>query len=292
MALREKFNDLSPQLLTKLQEKFDGMPEKMKYRFDIKTRNPTHRSDPSQPEFMYAEIWQLTPVTYRIQDPGDKKYKWIGLVSEEDDKGVAIGFKRLELKSRDRGLKTIVKSNPDAFETFIYLELHPAHIKGLFENASEVKPLFEWINESKESKSRSAVRRLLAQAMEIADNMTTQDERDFAASLGQDEFMDEDVLHDYIGTMAENEPEHFLGLIKNSNLEIKAAVKRAESKNIITWDENAFKYVWSATGDTLVPFAKSEGFDRLSHMADWLKATPKSYDKITNLLKAERVLVK
>lgn len=283
---KEIINELSDELLDTLQKKFDSLPSKIKYKFNISRRNP----DPQKTggEVVYNSYWMLQPVTFYIVDKGDGKRKKIGLVSSYDNEQRPSGYKGVHLVERDRGMKTINKTDQEAFDTFCYLELHPCEEGGKFRD-EQYPALFELINEAKDAKNRDAIRKIKSDAMYAAANMSTQEELDFASAMNWDEYMDADVLHDMIGTMAEETPEAFRAFLEGTDMHGKALIKRAENNQIIDWVPEEFKYVWSSTKDLIVAFGRQEGMNRLEQMSNWLANKPVVMEKIKALLKTAGV---
>ncbi len=283
---KEIINELSQQLLDTLQKKYDSLPAKLKYKFDVARRNP----DPQKTggEVVYNSFWTLQPITFNILDPGDNKVKKIGLVKGHDNEGRPNDYERINLVERDRGIKTLNKIDLDTYNRFCYLELHPTNSGGKFKNP-ELGFLFELVNESKDAKNRDSVRKLKGDAMYVASNMSRQEELDFASAMNWDEDMDADVLHDQIGEMAEETPEAFKAFHEGADLGGKALVKRAENNGIIDWVPEEYKYVWSSTKDLIVAFGRSEGMNRLEQMNNWLSNKPVVLEKIKALLKVSGV---
>jgi hypothetical protein len=283
---KEIINELSEGLIADLQKKYDTLPDKLKYKFDIARRNP----DPQKTggDVVYNSYWVLQPVTFNIVDPYDKKDKKIGLVDSYDNEQRPTGYKRIVLVERDRGIKTLNKIDPGTFDTFCYLELHPSNGSGKFKDV-RLPALFELVNEAKDAKNRDAVRKVKADAMYVANNLSTQEEKDFAAAMNWDEDMDADVLHDMIGSFAEETPEAFKNFFEGHDMQGKALVKRAENNQIIDWVPTEYKYVWSSTKDLIVAFGRQEGMNRLEQMSNWLQNKPVVHDKIKALLKTSGV---
>lgn len=283
---KEVINGLSEKLEADFKKKFDALPAKIKYKFDYERRNP----DPQKTggEFIYPSWKVLEPVTFYIKDPYDNLSKKIGLVIGEDAEGNPNDFKRITLQERDRGVLNLKKDDREAFDTFCYLELHPANTTGKYRD-NQIPALFKFVDESKEAKSSGMRRNLKADAMFVAANMKIQEMKDFAVAMDWDETMDEDILFDKIGEIAENDPTQFKVLIESSSMEYKATVKRAEVHQIIEWDSQGYKYVWATTKETIIAFGRQENMDRLEKMAEWLLNKREVYDKLKSLLKAAKI---
>lgn len=296
-----KINDFSPELRAMLEKKVADLEKiggKIKFKFNIAQKNPEYNFQGAQngegdemeiiqavgPKTVFPSYWTLQPVTFYIVDPGDKKKKRAGIVIEEDEKGNAIGFKRIVLTERDRGVKTLRFENPDDRDEIGLILLHPALKGGLFHDEKQYGNLIELVNETADAKKRTARRSDKADAMYVASRMDDKEIKDFACAMGWDEDEDISVLGDRIGEMAESDPEGFAKTMKHDHFQYRAAITRAEKAGEIIWIPLENKYTWS-NGQTIAAFGKQDDLDRLKSLSEFLM-THKEGDAMFKRIKA------
>lgn len=285
-----KVNDLSPKLREDLQKKMERMAvkDKIKFKFDIARKNPD--PDKTGGEYLFQPHWVLQPVTFDIMDPHKEKDKRtkIGLVVHENDKGIPDGFARVILTDRDRGNLTLDISKPDDIDRFAYLMLHPTLDGGDFQDKSYA-PQFKYVDVKKDAQKKQEARNLRRDAMEVASNMTGEEEANFALAMGWDEDIEPIDRNEKISDFAEKDPEGFKKMIESSYYALRALVSRAESRKIINWLPAEYKYVWETTGEVMVAHGRQEGLNRLEKTAEWLGTDKKGQaaeEKLRNMLKA------
>jgi hypothetical protein len=275
-------NDLSPQLRKILDDAIADQGKYVIFKFKIAKPNPEYNfmgssaaidseidiSRAPGPKLIWPAWWDLQPVTYRIIDPGDKRRKKIGIVTQEDDAGNPVGFKRCSLREIDMGRRKLDMDNPDDVEMFMYLFMHPLLVNGMFKDKNSAD-LIEIVNEAADAKKRGKRRSVKADAMYVANNMTDREMKDYACAKGWDEEQDPEILQDLIGADAEGDPDIFKTFMESSNFPYRAEITRAEKAGVIYWLPMENKYTWS-NGQVITAFGLIPDIDRLKEMAEWL----------------------
>jgi hypothetical protein len=291
------FNDLSDQLGQLLTDKIAKLGKKVKFKFNISQKNPEHNFQGAQngdgedvefisavgPKRIFPSYWDLQPVTFRIVDPGDKRRKRIGLVKDLNDEGNPIGFRRITLMERDRGIRIFDPEKPDDLDDIAYLLLHPALKGGLFHD-SQYGDLFEIVDDKADARTRNRNRSDKADVMYVASNMNLKEKKDFACAMGWDENEEEDILADRIMDMAENDHMAFKHFMEHAHFNYRAAITRAEKSGDIVWMPLENKYTW-ANGQTIAAFGMVDNLDRLKALAEFLQ-THKEGDAMFKRIKS------
>jgi len=298
-------NDLSPQLRTTLNEAVAKQGKFVTFKFKISKPNPEYNffgsaaamdsevdmSKGAGPRVIWPSWWDLQPVTYRIIDPGDKRRKRIGIVTQEDDEGNPIGFKRCSLREIDMGRRKLDMDNPDDVEMFMYLYMHPTLTGGIFKDKT-LPDLIEIVNDAADAKTRGKRRSVKADAMYVANNMTEREMKDYACAKGWDEDQEPEILQDIIGNDAEKDPDTFKTFMESSNFPYRAEITRAEKNGVIHWLPMENKYTWS-NGQVITAFGMIPDIDRLKEMAEWLisnKQGDEIFKRIKTLNRPKRVV--
>lgn len=298
-------NDLSPELRKIINEAVAKQGKFVIFKFKISKPNPEYNFigsaaaidseiDMSKqgPKVLWPAWWDLQPVTYRIIDPGDKRRKKIGIVTQEDEEGNPIGFKRCSLREIDMGRIKLDMDNPDDVEMFMYLFMHPLLTGGMFKDKTQAD-LIEIVNEIADAKSRGKRRSVKADAMYVANNMTEKEMLDYACAKGWDEDQDAEILQDLIGSDAENDPDKFKEFMESGNFNYRAEITRAEKSGVVHWLPMENKYTWS-NGQVIVAFGKIDDMDRLKEFSEWLISNKHGDDifkRIKTLLRPKRAEV-
>lgn len=281
------YNNLSDQLRQDLEDKAAELPRYVKYKFAIARKNP----DPEQRtggEYLYPQHWSLSPVTYDIIDPYDKRRKKIGLVSKLKEYGhPGDGFKRVTLEEVWRGLYILDMQDKDDRDTFVYLEMHPKLEGGKFRDPN-MPAVFARIDEVKAAKKSLSAREDRANAMFVASQFTAQEIGDFACAMGWNEHEDMNVLRDKVLELADKDAEFFKNFINNKSIEHRAVIQRAMNNNIIAFQPVENKFVWVSNGQTIAVLDRCESNQVLERMSDWLMTSKNGlevYSKMKAMLK-------
>lgn len=242
------FNDLSPELRKKLQDRIGSFGETVKYRFDIERENP----DPEKynGKTIFPAIFTLDPIVFDIIDNLEKREdksraKKIGIVTNVDEKGIPNRFGRVRIHGKDKGVKTFDLTNPAEVSEVMFLELHPKVNGSLFQDKKRVAVVTR-IDEEAEAKTEKERRDHRKKALLAADKMNEKQVKEFAAAMKWDENEKPAILRNKVEKMADETPELFNDLINSDAIKYQTIVSRALSANIIGYDPVNGRYVWSS----------------------------------------------
>lgn len=281
-----KFNQLSPQLRKEIEEKATKLGRYIKYRFAIGQMNPDGEEKADGP-IIYPIIYQVTPVTFQVRDPHDDKMKLVGLPIELKELGAREdSFKRLNIKSSQRGLLTLDMNKADDRDYFAWLELHPKLENGRFRDP-ELPGLITLIDDVLDAKRNLADRKLRIDVLFVAQNFTAKEDRDFAAAMGWFEHENPSVLKEKIMELADTNPVFFRDFVDNKQLQYRATLQRAFDGKIIVYSPVESKVTWAAGRQTIAVLERVEDGNLLDRLSDWVLTSKNGldvYKKIQSML--------
>lgn len=281
------YNNLSDQLRKDLEDKAAEAGRFIKYKFAIARKNPDVEQRTGG-EYLYPQRWALSPVTFDIIDPYDKRRKKIGLVTRLKEYGNPDdGFRRVYLDEPWRGIYILDMNDKNDRDTFCYLELHPKLEGGMFRDPN-MPAVFSRVDEVKQAKKSVSAKQDRANAMFIAGTMSTSEVQDFASAMGWDEHEDINVLQDKLLDLADKDSEFFKNFINNKSIEYRAIIKRAMDNNIIAFQPVESKFIWVTNGQTIAVLERCEGDKVLDRMSDWVQTSKNGhevYSKLKGMLK-------
>lgn len=281
-----RFNQLSPELRKELEAKATKLGRHIKYKFAIAQMNPDgeQRADGA---YIYPFIYQVTPVTYTIKDPHDSKLKYIGLPIGLKELGATEdSFRRLNIKSNQRGLLMLDMNKAEDRDTYAWLELHPKMENGRFRDP-EMPGLISLIDEVLIAHAQLKDQTLRLDAMFVASNFSAKEVRDFSAAMGWDEAENPTVLKRNILELAERDPGFFRDFVDNKAIQYRATLQRALDNKIMAWVPVEHKMVWAGNRQTIAILDRVEDNNLLDRMTDWVQTSKNGmdvYKKIQALL--------
>lgn len=281
------YNNLSDGLRKQLEDKAAESGRFIKYKFAIARKNPDIELRTGG-DYLYPQRWALSPVSFDIIDPFDKKRKKIGLVTRLREYGNPDdGFRRVYLDEPWKGIYTLDMNDKDDRDTFCYLELHPKLENGLFRDPN-MAAIFSRIDEVKQAKKSLTEKEDRANAMFVASSMTDNETKDFACAMGWNEHEDIAIIRDKVLDIADKDSKFFKEFINNKSIEYRAVIKRAIDNNIIAFQPVENKFVWVANGQTIAILERCEGNQVLERMSDWVQTSKNGfevYNKLKNMLR-------
>jgi hypothetical protein len=264
-----RFNQLSPQLRKEIEEKAQKLGRYIKYRFAIGQMNPDGEQRADGP-IIYPFLYQVTPVTFTIMDPHDSKTKNIGIPIGLKELGATEdSFKRLNIKSHQRGLLQLDMNKAEDRTYFAWLELHPKLENGKFRDP-EMPPIITLIDDVLEAHRSLGDRKLKIDAMFVAQSFSPKEIRDFAAAMGWYEHDNENVLKDKILDLAENNPQYFKEFVDNKQIQYRAVLQRALDGKVIAYVPVESKVIWGGSRQTIAILERVEDGNLLDRLCDWV----------------------
>lgn len=124
---------------------------------------------------------------------------------------------------------------------------------------TNVEPIIQLVDEAKEAKLRSAKfsdLELCLKAIREWDNLET---KSVAASNFISTAQEPEVLKNILRELAQKDPTSFLKSIDSRDGRVRGTIKLAEEAQIISFNSQEYKYVYSKTGETIAALERREG---------------------------------
>jgi hypothetical protein len=277
-------NNLSPKLISYLDERKLKPGEVVKYRLLDKARN----TDPKRrkgDDWIYSSA-VVVHLRDRIKKPEGGVVE-IGVVDSVDPISKIPIFKSPYIiipQKGSGGYFFLNESKLDDVEMYPLLELSNKNASNPFRDKN-TKPLFERVDEAKESKVRSKKRNFLYDCLDAIRNWTPEEMRIAGAGFNIPSDLEPDTLKDKLEELAEKDPETFYKAIDSQENKIAAIINLAKSKNIIGYSAFENKWFYVGTNDTIILLERREGTDETKQFVNFLMNTPKGADVQEHLKK-------
>lgn len=266
------FNDLSPALRKKLQDRVQGFGDQVQYKFDISHPNP----DPSfyNGDIVWPRSYALSPKTFSVRDDSEKREgksmsKKIGLVDKTDDKGSPASFHSVRVTEGMRGILTLDLTKVEDFNKAMFIELHPENTDGLFPDKNGSKKITR-IDVVADAKKKTESRNEKKKAYKLIEAMTDKDVKQFAAAMMWDDTVAIEVIKEMVEEYAESLPEEFNKLAENTNrLKYQALAKKALDRGDWVFDPLEYKFIWRS-GEPAVMLTERADRNYIEAVAEWL----------------------
>lgn len=277
------YNDLSPKLRAKLEERIISFGKKVRYKFDISNVDP---HPDNKGERIFPFLWHLDPIQFQIIDKDEdrkengvdiQKVKKIGiLLPGKTDKGDPT-FRRIQVPQRNKGVLVFDMENIEDKESVMLLELHPKLSKGLFADKDK-REIVSRIDEQGLATEQRKVRKDKIKASDIAVNMSDKEVVQFSDAMSGgnniewDSTQDIMVLRNKIEELAETEPIYFNTLVESKNIEYQAIIKQAMNKGIISFDPADYNFKWTTNNQPIAVLQPTGDKNEIQKLAELFQA--------------------
>lgn len=269
-----QFNDLSPELRKKIEDKVRGFGKTVRYKFNISNENP----DPQKHDgkVIWPNVYTLDPATFYINDPyekGNNKSKRIGLIDTvefENGHPVVKRFRKIKVDGKYKGILTLQLQEIDEhFEFAVYLEMHPKLSNGEFLDKSKMQ-VFTRIDEQAQAVTARAERTAKKLASDIAEKMSDKEIVDFADAMLWDSSEEMVLLRNKVEELAETNYEFFNDLVEGKNIEYQALVKKAMDRGIINYNPDESNFIYASNKQVIASLSVSGDKSPEHKLAQWL----------------------
>lgn len=286
------YNDLSPKLRKKLEERIESFGKNVRYKFKLERRNP----DPQKynGEFIYPSLYCLHPVQWKItdndEDRNDKqKIKNIGVIEsvKRDERGnLEYRFKGARIPDIRKGILYLDLTVKEDMDMAAALELHPKTRNGLFPN-KQIIPVLERIDEAALAKEKRAERSERKKALDAVEEMSDAEIVEFADAMTWDSTVDIDLLRNQVEDLAEKTPIYFNDIVKDKKVKIQAIIKRAIDNKVFGYNPAEGTLSWMNTGQLIVNLGRGTGEkEDVIRFAEWFDTAGKKADEVLKKVKA------
>lgn len=292
-----EYNDLSPELLKKLQDKIESFGKVVKYRFDIEQENPDKTF--YNGKTIFPGIYTLRPAVFNITDNDEKragksKFKKIALIKSHESNGTG-GYKtefiKIRVPATARGQLRLNLETPEDIAKCMLIELHPKLSGGMFAD-KETRPLINRIDEVSEARQQTDERAAKRKAQNAVADMTDKDLVQFADALSWDSTQNPIVLRNLAEELAESDAAYFNDLVADKTFEIRAIVKQALDREIISYDPVEFKFSWAGNKQVIAVVSPSGEESEVVKLSSILHSggtkMEEALKKITQLVKEKK----
>ena len=265
------YNNLSAKLREEIEAKIKGFGKSVRYKFEISKPNP----DPAKynGDTVWPNRYTLDPAVWDVTDPyevaGKSKSKKIGIVEAVDENGKPNRFRKIRVMAPQKGVLILDLENQDDYYTAFALELHPKLIGGKFEDKNAYRVVTR-IDENAEAETKRKERTARKKALDAAEEMSDQDIVNFADAMMWDSGEPANILRNKVEELAETDPEFFNDLIEKKEIQVRALVKQALDKRIITHDPVENKFMWASNMQLITALPVSLTANHVQQFAEWL----------------------
>lgn len=265
------YNNLSAKLREEIEAKIKGFGKSVRYKFEISKPNP----DPAKynGDTVWPNRYTLDPAVWDITDPyevaGKSKSKKIGIIEAVDENGKPNRFRKIRVMAPQKGVLILDLENQEDYYTAFALELHPKLIGGRFEDKNAYRVVTR-IDENAEAETKRKERTARKKALDAAESMEDTDIVNFADAMMWDSGEPANILRNKVEELAETDPEFFNDLIEKKEIQVRALVKQALDKRIITHDPVENKFMWASNMQLITALPVSLTANHVQQFAEWL----------------------
>lgn len=277
-------NNLSAKLISYLDQRKLKLGQNVKYRILKKTKNTDPQRKPGD-DWLYPSTIVIH-LRDRVKKPEGGVVE-IGVVDSVDPISKLPIFKKpltITHQKGDAGYFLLNGDNINDIEMYPLLELSNKNASNPFRDAAE-EPIFERVDEVKESKARSEKRNYLYDSLDAIRHWTPDEMRLSAAENGIPDTLDIDTIKDRLEELAEKDPKTFYDGIGSIENKMRAIINLAKSRGIINYSAHENKWLYAGSGDTIVLLERREGVNEMQQFINFLMNSPKGADVQEHLKK-------
>lgn len=271
-----EYNDLSPALTKKLEERIKSFGKVVRYRFDIEQENPDKTF--YNGKTIFPGIYTLDPTVFDITDndenrDGKSKFKKIALIKSHESNGTG-GFKtefiKIRVPAQARGILRLELDNPEDIAKCMVLEMHPKLKGGLFSDKNRVQ-VINRVDENSEAVQATKERSEKRKALNAVEDMTDEELIKLADALGWDSTKALVILRNDAEQLAETDYSFFNELVSGKKIEYQSLVKQALDREIIIFDAGDYKFTWAGNKQVITVLSPVGADTNIEKMAEWLQ---------------------
>lgn len=277
-------NNLSPKLISYLDQRKLKTGEVVKYRLLAKTKNQDPKRKPGD-DWLYPSTI-IIHLRDRIKKPEGGVVE-IGVVDSVDPITKLPTFRKafvITPQKLDGGYFFLNEKNIDDVEMYPLLELSNKNGSNPFRDGAN-DPVFERVDDAKESKVESKKINVLFNCWDAIRNWTPEEMKIAAAGFNIPDATDPDTLKLRLEKLAEKDPETFYNSIDSIDNKITAIINLAKAKEIISYSAHENKWFYTGSNETIILLERREGANEVQQFTNFLKNSPKGADVQEHLKK-------
>lgn len=199
------------------------------------------------------------------------KFIEIGVVTEDDGENPTrfLRFCPGEGESRFNGKFSLTGGNGMDDEIFQFLWVSNYNA-GKEKRDTKEAPLFEYVDVIADSKKHTKKYDDLYVAMELANDMTDGEIRDFASAMNFSTSNPIEVIRTQVKQFAIENPEDFGARLVNPDTKLRALINKANAAGHIKFDALTYKVAWGKNDTVFATLIKQEGLTWQDTLVQWL----------------------
>ena len=254
----ELYNNYSKELIKKIPRGANVM-----YKLsDIKP-------DPDNEGKFLIPAYQNVPSTDEIYDPITDEYVQIAYIQNVRADGEAV-FGEINFTRAGGGCIVLSGNNPTHQKMYQYLELTNYNLSNKNRVTSKTG-FFSKADEKADAAEERQERKMILKAMRKADELTIDDVKFIASSLGMRLNKSEEELRNDVEEYAEYNAEDFLNITLQQTNRTESLVREAVDLRIISHNQKSAKFVWSESKKDIFTYKKKIGVKPFYEIAEYLQ---------------------
>lgn len=225
--------------------------------------------DPDNDGKFLIPAYRNVPSTDEIYDPIADDYVQIAYITNVRADGEAI-FGEINFTRAGGGCIVLNGNNPTHQKMYQYLELSNGNMSNKNRVTSKAG-FFSKADTKADAILERQERKMILEAMQKANNLTEDDVKFVASSLGMKLNKSEDELRNDVEEFAEFNPEDFLNITLQQTNRTESLVREAVDLRIISHNQKSAKFVWSESKKDIFTYKKKIGVKPFYEIAEYLQ---------------------
>jgi hypothetical protein len=209
------------------------------------------------------------PSTDAIYDEKSEEWYDIAYITQVKAGGEAV-LGDISFEKSNAGTLTLKGSNARDQKIYEYLELCNYNVSNPNRDTSKMS-LFKKIDSTADAENKRQMRRVHIDALNKAADMTDDEARFIAASLGFSMKTKIQELRNKIEEYAEDNPQEFLAVFEQQTNRTEALVREAVDLGIVTHNHRSGKFVWTESEEEIYKYSKKPGVQAYLMFAEYLQ---------------------
>jgi len=227
------------------------------------------KPDPDNEGRFLIPAYQNVPSTDEIYDPNTDEYLPIAYITNVKADGEAI-LGEINFTRAGAGCLILNGNNPIHQKMYQYLEL--SNYNHSNENrATTVTAFFKKADVKADAKIEREERKMILLAMQKADELSVDDVKFVASSLGMRLNKSEEELRNDVEEYAEYNAEDFLNITLQQTNRTESLVREAVDLRIISHNQKSAKFVWRESKKDIFTYKKKIGVKPFYEIAEYLQ---------------------